>query len=85
MREPEPLEIKQAPVASFQLPRHGRVEAMMLARETAERLHHRDIADDVRHFAVNLRGFVGEITMQRFACGGDVENCGDHAARNRSE
>ena len=45
-------------------------------------LGHREIANDVHHFAVDGRGLVSEIMTQRFARGGDTENCDDHAARD---
>jgi hypothetical protein len=58
---------------------------MLLTRQTAERFHQRDIADDIHHLAVDGRRFVGEIMVQRFAGGGDVENNDNHAAGDHRE
>ena len=51
-----------------------RVEAALLAAEAAERAHQRHVADDVDHLAVDRRGLVGEIVMQRLAGGGQAEH-----------
>ena len=52
----------------------------MLAQEAAERPHQRHVADDVDHLAVDGRGLVGEVVMQRPAGGREAEHHEHHDA-----
>ena len=74
MEDAQLLEIEQAAPPRVHLAIDGGVEAAVLAQEAAEGAHQRHVADDVDHLAVDGRGLVGKIVMQRPAGGGEAEH-----------
>ena len=79
------FEIEQAAPPRFHLAIDGGVEAAMLAQKAAERPNQRHIGDDVDHLAVDGRGLVGEVVMQRPAGGGETEHDAHHDAGDDGE
>ena len=65
MHDAQALEIEQAALARDHLLVDLGIEAAVLARQAAECLHQRHVADDVGHFAVNGCRAVGKLVMQR--------------------
>ena len=74
VKKPQPLQIEQAAPRARHSPLDGGVEAAMLALEPAEGADQRHVADDVDHLAVDGRGLVGKIVMQRLARRGEAEH-----------
>ena len=74
----QPLQIPEAALARGHLAVDGAVEAAVLAAEAAIGAHQRHVADDVDHLAVDGRGLVGEVVMQRAARAGHAEHGDDH-------
>ena len=74
MSQPQLFEVAQAAPPRGHLPVDGRVKAVVLVVEPAERPHQRHVVDDVDHFAVDRGGLVGEIVVQRLARGGEAEH-----------
>ena len=86
----KPLEVEEALPAGRHLLLDLGVEAPVLAQQAAERLHDRHVADDVRHLAVDRRGAIGKLVVQRPAGGGAAEHDDhdepgdDHQARRHA-
>ncbi len=74
MKDAQLLQIEQAPPPRVHFAIDRRLEAAVLAKNAAERPHQRHIADDVDHLAVDGRGLVGEVVMQRPAGRGEAKH-----------
>src|SRR6185295_17691077 len=74
MHDAKPLEIEETAPASGHLLLDLGVEATVLAMQAAERLYNRHVADDVCHFAVDRRGLIGKLVLQRPASGCSPEH-----------
>ena len=78
MGKPQLFEIAETASARVQFPMNGRIEPVMLVAQAAERPHQRHVVDDINHFTVNRGGLVGEVVVQRPACGGHVKHRHHH-------
>ena len=91
MQDAQPLEVEEAAPAGDHLLLDPVIEAPVLAQQAAECLDDRHVADDIRHFAVDRRGAIGKIMMQRPACGraakhdDDHQPADDHEARGHAQ
>ena len=74
MDEPQLFEITQGASARRQFTVDGRVKPVVLEAETAEGAHQRHVVDDIDHLAIDRRGLVGEIVVQRLASGGQMKH-----------
>ena len=57
----------------------------MLVHEAVECPDQRHVADDIDRLAIDGRGLVGKIVMQRAPRCGEIKHHGDHEARQRGE
>jgi len=56
----------------------GGIKPVVFEAEAAEGAHQRHVVDDIDHFAVDGRGLIGEIVVQRLAGGRQVKHRNDH-------
>ena len=78
--DPQLFEIAQASSPRRQFPVDGGVKPVVLEAEAAKRPHQRHVVDDIDHLAIDGRGLVGEIVVQRLAGGGQVKHRNHHRA-----
>ena len=83
VRQPEFLEIAQAPSPRAQFPADRAIEPVVFMTEAAEGAHQRHVVDDIDHLAVHRGGLAGEIVMQGFARRREAEHGKDHDGGDR--
>ena len=81
----QPLQIPEAALARGHLAVDGAVETAVLAAKPAIGAHQRHVADDVDHLAVDARGLVGEVVMQRAPRTRHAEHGDDHDPADHGE
>ena len=85
VKQPHLLQIQQAAPPRAHLAPDRSVEPAVFALEAAEGPYQGHVADDVDHLAVDRRGLVGKIVMQRLAGGGEAEHRQDENGRDQHQ
>ena len=78
MDDAQLFEIAKAAPARRQFPVDGSVKPVVLEAEAAECAHQRHVVDDIDHLAIDGRGLVGEVVVQRSAGSRQMEHRHDH-------